>query len=62
MREPMDQELRDFLKALDESDINVTDWEAKFIEGNLDNDFFSPKQREVVTRLIDKYGVRLGIT
>jgi hypothetical protein len=62
MREPMDQELRDFLKALDESDINVTDWEAQFIEGNLENDRFSPKQREIVTRLIEKYGVRLGIT
>lgn len=58
----MDSELRDFLKALDESSIEVTDWEAQFIESNLDNDFFSPKQREVIQRMIDKYGTRLGIT
>lgn len=52
---------RDFLKKLDESeDVTVTDWEAQFIESNLTRDNFSGKQREIVMKLMDKYGRRIG--
>lgn len=53
--------LRDFLKKLDDSDkVTVSDWEAQFIESNLTRDFFSAKQREIVMKLMDKYGTRIG--
>jgi len=53
--------LRDFLKKLDNSDeVTVSDWEAQFIESNLTRDFFSGKQREIVMKLMDKYGKRIG--
>lgn len=52
--------LRDFLKQLDNADVTVTDWEAQFIESNLSRDFFSAKQREIVMKLMDKYGQRIG--
>ena len=53
--------LRDFLKKLDNSDeVTVSDWEAQFIESNLTRDFVSGKQREIVMKLMDKYGKRIG--
>lgn len=54
------QALLDFLKSLDESSIDVSDWEAKFIESNLDRDSFSPKQREAIMKLMTKYGKKIG--
>lgn len=54
------QALREFLKMLDNSDVNVSDWEAQFIESNLSREHFSPKQREIVMKLMEKYGQRIG--
>lgn len=54
------QALREFLKMLDGSDASVSDWEAQFIESNLSREHFSPKQREVVMKLMEKYGQRIG--
>lgn len=54
------QALREFLKMLDGSDVNVSDWEAQFIESNLSREHFSVKQREVVMKLMEKYGQRIG--
>lgn len=58
----MDDDARaDFLKRLDDAadEVNVTDWEAQFIESNLERQHFSPKQREVIDRLVEKYEDRL---
>lgn len=55
----VDLELVKFLKKLDESDVEVTGWEAQFIESNLKATSFTPKQREVVDNLIDRYGSRI---
>lgn len=54
------QALRDFLKMLDDSDaVSVSDWEAGFIESNLSREHFSAKQREIVMKLMDRYGKRI---
>ena len=53
------QELRRFLKALDNSDLTVTDWEAKFIENNMEAESFSPRQRESIEEMLTKYGNRI---
>lgn len=49
------QDLLDILKELDESEIEVTDWEARFIESNLDARTFSRKQKEIITKMWRKY-------
>lgn len=54
------EELRKFLKQLDESDVTVSDWEAQFIESNLTREHFSPKQREATMKLMERYGQRIG--
>ena len=61
MSKPDDStELCKFLKMLDESDANVTNWEAQFIESNLTREHFSDKQREITMKLMEKYGRRIG--
>jgi len=55
-----DEELVDFLQALDESDTTPTDWEIQFIASHLDEIAFTPRQREAVRGMIDKYGKRIG--
>ena len=52
----------DFLRALDAADFNVSDWEAEFIESNLTQTHFSPKQREIVLKLAERYAKRLGLS
>jgi len=54
------EEFRKFLKMLDNADVNVSDWEAQFIESNLSREHFSPKQRGIVMKLMEKYGQRIG--
>lgn len=54
------KDLKDFLKKLDNSDVNVSDWEAQFIESNLDADSFSPAQRRKIEEMIEQYGARIG--
>jgi len=50
-----DDERADFLKRLDRSDVSVSDWEAQFIGSNLQREHFSPKQRESIDKMIEKY-------
>jgi hypothetical protein len=51
---------KEFLKDLDDADhINLTDWEAKFIESNYSRDTFTEKQFEVIERMKKKYESRL---
>lgn len=50
-----DIERADFLKSLDKSDHDVSDWEAQFIESNLDRTSFSPRQRESIDQMIKRY-------
>ena len=55
------EELRRFLKLLDSTEaVTVSDWEARFVESNLDREHFSPRQREIVMKLMEKYGQRIG--
>lgn len=54
------EELRKFLKMLDAADVNVSDWEAQFIESNLTREHFSPKQREITMKMMERYGKRIG--
>ena len=55
-----DTERNEFLNELDNSPIDVTDWESKFIESNIDRMHFSDRQRVTVDKMIEKYGDRLG--
>lgn len=56
-----DLELADFLGALDASvAVQVSDWEARFLESNLRSSHFSPAQRDVIGRMVEKYGHRIG--
>ena len=56
-----DERRRDFLDALDASDeIAPTDWECRFIESTMDMVEFSPRQREVVDAMAEKYGGMLS--
>lgn len=56
------EEFRRFLKMLDDAahTVSVTDWEAQFIESNLSREHFSPRQREKVMGMIEKYGKKIG--
>jgi hypothetical protein len=56
------EEFRRFLKKLDDAadTLSVSDWEATFIESNLSREHFSPKQREKVMDMMEKYGKRIG--
>jgi hypothetical protein len=58
-QEELDLERTRFLNKLDKADVDVTDWEAKFIETGLARTWHSPKQREIIDKLIDKYGSRI---
>ena len=53
-----DQARMDFLKALDSADVEVSDWEAQFIESQLQRRgeiSFTPKQRECIDLMVSKY-------
>ena len=52
--------LKNFLVQLDNATFEVTDWEAKFIETCLGREHYSPKQREQIMKLIEKYGRKIG--
>jgi len=55
-----DGELSRFLQELDDAPVEVSGWEAQFIESNIDSFQFSPKQREAILKMIEKYGDRIG--
>jgi len=51
-----DEKYRSFLDSLDQSDCELTTFEGEFLESNLSREFFTAKQRQVIDRMIDKYG------
>ncbi len=53
-----DERIRAFLDALDQSDrIEVSDWDASFIESNMDRQTFTePQRKKVIARMICEYG------
>ena len=58
-----DKDRYEFLCHLDErTEVEVTDWEADFIESVCDgyNQYhsFTDKQRNVIDKLADKYGIK----
>ncbi len=55
-----DMERRQFLDALDNSDVIITDWETDFLEFNAGRIHFTPGRREVIDRLRMKYGEWVG--
>jgi len=57
-----DDNYANFLAALDRAahEVEVSDWEASFIESNLSSFSFSPKQRLIIEKMIDKYAKRIG--
>jgi hypothetical protein len=60
MSDYSDEDLVDFLQSLDGSDVEVTDWEARFIASNLDATWFTDRQRESIRAMVEKYGRRIG--
>jgi len=51
-----DVERLEFIQELDGANLDVTDWEADFIDSNLDRCIpFTPAQREAVVNMRDKY-------
>lgn len=57
-----DSDLLEFLLELDKSDIRVTPWETEFLDSVLGRNqvTFTPKQRDSILRMMDKYDRRLG--
>lgn len=63
MTEPLrtDQGRADFLQDLDlTTAVEVSDWEAQFIESNLSRTSFSDKQREIIDGMHRKYAAQIG--
>jgi len=57
---PTDEMKRGFLDALVASDkVEVTDWEAGFIESTLGKEVFTDQQRIVITSMMDRYQHRM---
>jgi len=55
-----DAERRAFLNHLDSAPIDVTEWEARFIEDTFDRTGLSYKQRQIVDGMIERYGEEIG--
>ena len=49
-----------FLAALDRSDIDVTDWEANFLDSCLDRFNFTPRQQAAIDKMMTKYEDKIG--
>ena len=63
LQQEADKERLKFLIRLDQAEnVSVSDWEGKFIESHISKAFvdFSPKQREAVDKMIERYGGRIG--
>jgi len=55
MKEHTHEELLETLRAIDNQEKEVTDWEAKFIERNLKARTFSRKQKQIITEMSNRY-------
>lgn len=53
-----DSEILERLRVIDESDVDVTQWEAKFLNTVLGQDVLTFKQRSIALEMIEKYGGR----
>ena len=51
-----DEEIRGYLKELDEVEYKLTDFDTKFLGQNLTRGKFSPGQRKVILDMVNKYG------
>lgn len=50
-----DTEILARLKDIDDGDTDVTEWEAKFLDTVLGQDWLSVRQRSIALEMIDKY-------
>lgn len=52
-----DQERRQFILDLDESDLEINDWESQFVKSIIDKNIssFTDRQRIVIDNMIEKY-------
>jgi len=56
-----DEKRRSFLDAVDDSDvIEMTPYEAKFLNNNTNRQTFTPKQCNVIDQMMARYGSRLS--
>lgn len=55
-----DKDRRDFLNILDRAHVDVTEWEARFIEDTYEQTEFTFKQRLSIDRMIERYGETIG--
>jgi len=56
-----DERRRSFLDALDDCEsVSVTDWEGGFLSDTKDREEFTEGQRNVIDRMIESYGHRIG--
>jgi len=53
-------EYKQFARALDESDIEVSDWEARFLDRVLKADDLTGYDCDVIAELQDKYSDKIG--
>lgn len=54
-----DEQMVDFIQMLDESEVEVNEWEAGFIASNLDAIHFTNGQRRKIMEMIQRYGERI---
>ena len=55
-----DLQRREFLNVLDRASVEVTEWEARFLEDTYDAKSFSYKQRQAIDKMIEHYGEEIG--
>jgi len=52
-----DDDIKQYLNDLDNDEsTELSDWDARFIESNLERNQFTNKQRAVVQKMVDRYG------
>lgn len=63
LQQEADKERLKFIIRLEQSDkVSVSDWENQFISTHVGKAYvaFSHKQREIVDKMIERYGARIG--
>ena len=52
-----DDDIHQYLVDLDnDEETELSDWDARFVESNLERNQFTDKQRAVVQKMVDRYG------